>query len=129
MLSGHKYLKRHWSVMEKSRCASYSGHRMPNVPTGSKGEQLTTPSAIKQREVARAKEAKEDYGPSLFVILSNLDRLSSGGHDFSRAIGLELSKKDMFVSDHSVVRRAMKDLGVVLKNTKSNSKLVVQGRK
>ena len=101
---------------------------MPDVPTGSKGEHLTTPSAIKQREVTRTKEAKEDYGPSLFVILSNLDRLSSGGHDFSRAIGLELSKKDMFVSD-SVVRRAMKDLGEVLKNTKSSSKLVVHGRK
>ena len=102
---------------------------MPYVPTDSKGKQLTTPSANKQREVARAKETKEDFGASLFVILSNLDRLSSGGHDFSRAIGLELSKKDMFVSDHSVVRRAMKDLGKVLENTKSNSKLVVQGRK
>ena len=101
---------------------------MPDVPTGRKGEQLSTPSAIKQREVARPKETKEDYGPSLFVILSNLDRLSSGGHDFSRAIGLELSK-DMFVSDHRAVRRAMKDLGEVLKNTKSTSKLVVQGRK
>ena len=115
--------------MEKSRCASYSGHQMPDVPTGSKGEHLSTPSAIKQREVARPKETKEDYGPSLFVILSNLDRLSSGGHDFSRVIGLELSKKDMFVSDHRAVRRAMKDLGEVLKNTKSTSKLVVQGRK
>ena len=113
--------------MEKSRPASYSGHWTSDVPTDSKGKHLTTP-AIKQCEVARAKEATEDYGPSFFVILSNLDRLSSGGNDFSRAIGLELSKEDMFVSDNSVVRRAMKDLGEVLENTESNSKLVVPGR-
>ena len=103
-----------WGIMQKSRSASYSD-----------------PSAIKQREDARAKEADQHEAASLLAILRNLDQLSFGGHDFSEAIGIGLSKteEDRLVSDRSLMKRVMKDLGEVLENTKTDSKLVVQGRK
>lgn len=120
-----------WGIMKKSRSASYSGLRLPDFPTDGKGNELARPSAIKQREDARAKEADQHEAASLLAILRNLDQLSSGGHDFSEAIGIGLSKteEDRLVSDRSLMKRVMKDLGEVLENTKTDSKLVVQGRK
>lgn len=69
---------------------------------------------------------------SLLMIVRNLDRLSSGGHDFSGAIGLAPleAEEESPASDRSLVSQAMKDLCQVLESTTiSDNKLVVRVKK
>lgn len=118
--------------MQKSGRGVRSVPQLLAFPTDGQGRKLVTPSAIKKCEVAQAKGMGQDEAKSLLTIVRNLDRLSSGGHDISRAIGLAPLEADdkRLASDRSLVSRAMKALSQVLESTIiSESKLVIRQKK
>lgn len=118
--------------MKKAGGRERFGFQLPAFPTDGQGKNLVSPSAVKQREDALAKEMGQREAASLVTILRNLNRLSSGGHDFSRAIGLGLTRaeEERFASDRSLVRRAMQNLGQVLESTAiAESKLIVREKR
>lgn len=109
-----------------------SGPQLPALPNDGQGRKLVTPSTIKKCEIEQAKELGQNDAKSLLIIARNLDRLSSGGNDISRAIGLGRleAEEERLASNRNLVSRAMKDLSQVLEGTAiSEGKLVIREKK